>query len=230
VDGQYQAEGPDGKLGTADDEFDPNNPASHPTGDRSVTYAGAKLWHDADADGIVDGKEDRNGNAIYESNGGDGIPNNRDDETDFLDADTDDDGLSDGFEYNLIADDLNIFQNNGKFYIRPDDPDSDDDGLPDGLELGAQVPIPPMGGNKGTDITKTFSYQLEGMGSPANRLCFIKDLEPRSITDPCAVDTNYNDNDDGEEDPNANGRKDSGETDPGIGFISYRAPLRISGR
>ena len=123
-----------------------------------------------------------------------------------LDADTDDDGLSDG------AEDAN---HDGKWTATlgttgtpglgetdPNNPDTDGDGLQDGTEMGVTEPIPagvsaggiPFGG---TDIET-----------------FVPDADPTTKTDPLDRDTDDGGVSDGVEDTDLNGRVDNGERDP----------------
>ncbi len=104
--------------------------------------------------------------------------------TDPLDDDVDDDGLLDGRE------DANA---NGVVDPRETeatDADSDHDGLRDGIERGLAVP-------QGQDT-----------------VAFQADADPGTSTDPLSADTDGGGRADGDEDANANGRIDSGETDP----------------
>jgi len=73
--GKYEPAGEDGILGTADDEYDPNNPASHPECNFYLPYIESASWHDANCNGVPDAQEDLNLNGIYEPELG---------ETDFL--------------------------------------------------------------------------------------------------------------------------------------------------
>ena len=105
------------------------------------------------------------------------------------DADTDDDGITDGEE------DLNF---NGIIESNETDPcesDTDKDGIQDGTERG---------------------YTLGDIGPDTDTALFQADMDPSTETDPLDDDS---DNDallDGEEDLNRNGRVDAGETDPGF--------------
>jgi hypothetical protein len=106
-----------------------------------------------------------------------------------LDADNDDDGISDGEESNIHATD-------------PNDPDTDRDGLNDGLELGNDQPVA-AGLSDGTGI----SYS----GTAPS---WTIDSDPTSTTDPLDSDTDRGGVSDGIEDANHNGNVDMGETDP----------------
>lgn len=154
---------------------------------------------------------------------GDGVPDREeaDLKTDPFDADTDDDGLSDGQECGRFN--LRDF----KFYMQdtnlnPTNPDSDGDGLPDGLELGVTVPVMGKGNTKGTDLDATFTCMTEFpvVQIKRTRICFISDKDPLSITDPGNWDSNGDGLSDGYQDANANGKADPGETDPAAGLAS----------
>lgn len=126
---------------------------------------------------------------------GDELTNEQEDElgTDPLDADTDDDGLSDGDE---IGDDA--FYDEGE-ETDPLDADTDDDGIQDGTELGT----------------------VDGVGDPdddgpmkgTNTEVFVPDGMPESTTDPLDPDSDLDGVDDGDEDLNGNGEVDDGESD-----------------
>ncbi|MCB9779001.1 MAG: OmpA family protein [Alphaproteobacteria bacterium] len=107
--------------------------------------------------------------------------------TDPDDADTDDDGLSDGDEVHgtgLLS---------GYAPTDPLDCDSDDDGLSDGLEVGVVTPL---------DDTDTSSD------------CWSPDRDPGTTTDPNDADTDGDGLSDGEEDRDGDGLVDPWETDP----------------
>jgi hypothetical protein len=111
--------------------------------------------------------------------------------TDSLDRDSDDDGLSDGEE------DLN---HNGlveAYELDPNNPDADGDGIPDGVELGRVAGVASLPGIRGTD--------------PAR---FSGDTDSSTQTNPVVADTDGDGLQDGEEDKNANGRVDLDEADP----------------
>ncbi len=103
------------------------------------------------------------------------------------DQDSDDDGVIDGDEPSYDVD------TDGDGLVNVLDPDSDDDGLFDGLELGLACSLPATDVSKGQCDT---------------------DLDPASTTDPLVADTDGGTVDDGDEDANANGKVDAGETDP----------------
>ena len=103
------------------------------------------------------------------------------------DADTDEDGISDGVE------DTN---RNGTVDLGETDPcdsDSDGDGIQDGTESGVTL------AHIGTNTDTTY---------------FIPDADPLTITDPLRDDSDGDGRKDGEEDKNHNGKVDPGETDP----------------
>jgi hypothetical protein len=107
--------------------------------------------------------------------------------TDPLDADTDDDGILDGWE------DAN---HNGLVDPGETDPcnaDTDGDGIQDGTELG---------------------YTLGDIGPDTDTAVFQPDLDLSTTTDPLNPDTDGDGISDGEEDTNHNGRVDPGESDP----------------
>ncbi|MCP4030971.1 MAG: LamG domain-containing protein, partial [Herbaspirillum sp.] len=121
---------------------------------------------------------------------GDGIPDGAENRicTDAYDADTDDDGISDGNE------DMN---RNGKTDTDETDPcsaDTDGDGVQDGTEIGMTAPD--------TSDTDT------GI--------FIADENPSSVTDPLKKDCDGDGLPNGYEDANFNGKYEPelGETDP----------------
>jgi len=114
-----------------------------------------------------------------------------------LDADTDDDGLSDGTEDS----NSNGFVDLGE--TDPNNPDTDGDLLTDGLESGTTVPLIPD-----TDL------------SAGN---FTPDLDPNSTTFPAVADTDGGGTIDGLEDVNRNGRVDAGEQNPGNRFDDDRS-------
>lgn len=122
---------------------------------------------------------------------GDGLPDSLENTTctDPNDADTDDDGVLDGWE------DLNL---NGVVDHDETDPcntDTDNDGIQDGTELG---------------------YTLDNIGPDTDTSIFQPDLDPTSTTDPLNNDTDGDGLLDGEEDANHNGRVDEGESDPTV--------------
>ncbi|BBO68368.1 hypothetical protein DSCA_22980 [Desulfosarcina alkanivorans] len=113
----------------------------------------------------------------------------------FNDADSDDDGITDGAEdanHNGTVDDGET---------DPCDMDSDDDGLQDGTEIGITA---------------------NDVGPDTNLTVFIEDADPDTRTDPLDGDSDDDGISDGEEDSNHNGALDDGETDP---IVSNRPKL-----
>ena len=107
--------------------------------------------------------------------------------TDYLDTDTDDDGISDGIE------DIN---HNGVVDSDETNPclvDSDGDGIQDGTELG---------------------YTLADIGADTDTGVFIPDADSSTTTDPTDSDSDDDGYTDGQEDLNFNGSVDFGEADP----------------
>lgn len=116
--------------------------------------------------------------------------------TNHLDADTDDDGISDGVE------DANQNGTLDSTETDPTNPDTDSDGLTDGLELGNTAPVADPDGSGpmlGTDTTST-NYKV--------------DADPSTTTSPLLTDTDTDTLDDSTEDLNKDGKVDQTETDP----------------
>ncbi|MGC4093037.1 MAG: Ig-like domain-containing protein [Polyangiaceae bacterium] len=107
--------------------------------------------------------------------------------TDPRDADTDDDGILDGAEPSPGTD------TDGDGLINARDPDSDNDGILDGTETGVTTP------SSATDTTKGH---------------FVPDADPTTTTNPLDPDTDHGGVRDGSEDPNHNGKIDTGERNP----------------
>jgi hypothetical protein len=103
------------------------------------------------------------------------------------DADTDDDGVTDGAEPSWSTD------SDGDGLVNAVDYDSDDDALPDGLETGLTTP------SAATDTTRGF---------------FIADTHPGTTTLPLAADSDGGGAPDGVEDADSDGAVDPTETDP----------------
>jgi outer membrane protein OmpA-like peptidoglycan-associated protein len=126
-------------------------------------------------------------------------------DTDPLDLDTDDDGLSDGTE------DANLDGITQATETDPGNADTDGDGIDDGVESGVTSGIADPDGAgpiEGTDVS------------------FVGDADPSTTTDPLDTDTDADGIDDGVEDANQDGQTlntiggtggaaGSGETDPG---------------
>ncbi|WNG55016.1 OmpA family protein [Archangium gephyra] len=156
---------------------------------------------DTDGGGVPDGVEDANHNGVVDpgetnpldpaddkDTDKDGIPDVREVELglDPNDNDTDNDGVPDGQD--------GITDTDGDGLIDALDPDSDNDGIKDGTELGVTRANAPAGTN---------------LDSPN----FVPDEDPTTTTNPKKADSDDDGLKDGEEDKNANGRLDSGETD-----------------
>lgn len=233
----------DGRVNYETGESDPNDASSTPG--HNSAYA-----IDSDCDGLMDWEEDKNRNGLFEPLGTDGWPGTADDETDFLDGDTDDDGLSDYTERLLGT--------------SPIDADSDDDGLPDGLEMGVTSIVEISGnrytftggegeiyiGSRGTEYShlspptpsvppKFLFYHpehlyqeitVDGKEYPILRNCFIPDEYPSSRTDPLSKDTNWDGISDGISDDNHNGMVDPTEVDPSFGFAVKKKKYSVWSR
>jgi hypothetical protein len=142
------------------------------------------LTDDSDNDGLKDNVELADGTLP-------GYPTNTPEEpnkTNFLDADTDDDGILDGNE------DINMNQMLDRGETNPVVLDTDLDGLTDGKEVGLAEP---EGGGAGTNMDK-----------------FEADEDPTTRTDPLDRDTDEDGWLDSTEDANMNGQRDGDETDP----------------
>jgi hypothetical protein len=190
----------DGRIDASAGETDPTDPDSRPEGD----------FLDSDHDGLSDLMEELLG-------------------TDPLDADTDDDGLSDGDEVNIYG-------------TLPNNPDSDGDGLPDGLEVGRVTKVlgpdgledgvaDGQGGwtpNDGTyvciagllnqPLSPQFEFIPYSQENGEMRSCWIPDEDPATITNPLRPDTDLDGIWESEEDLNNNGRVDNGESDACFGI------------
>lgn len=157
---------------------------------------------DSDGGGVFDGIEDANGNGRQDP--GESDPTNPSDDfdrdrdgiddatevligTDPADADSDDDGVTDGLDGTVDTD--------GDGLIDALDPDSDNDGILDGTESGVTL---------GTVSADTDVH------SPN----FVPDRDPTTQTDPKDPDTDGDGLPDGDEDRNRNGRVDAGESSP----------------
>jgi cysteine-rich repeat protein len=154
---------------------------------------------DTDGGGIADGVEDRNHNGRRD--GSETDPNVRsDDDTDrdgvvdadeaplgtsATDADSDDDGLSDG-EERAGSGSLAAYG-----FTDPTNPDTDNDGLWDGQEAGISAGFP-----------------------DTNSSLFRPDTQPGTRTNPRDADTDDDGLADGAEDVDQDGRFDAGETNP----------------
>jgi hypothetical protein len=155
---------------------------------QELTLGTDRYAADTDGDGIDDADEIGN-DASLDSG-----------DTDPLDADSDNDGLSDGAEL-LGADN----QPASGDETDPLNGDSDSDGLSDGLELGITTEIA-EGISSGSDAV---SYTGTDVSSPN----FLIDTDQGSKTDPLDADTDKDGLSDGLEDADRNGRVND-ETDP----------------
>ncbi len=140
---------------------------------------------DTDEDGIIDIIEERS-------------------QTDPNDADSDDDGISDGEE------DINHDGFRDETETSAWNADSDNDGVQDGTEAGVVDPVPDPDGD-GPIVATLIEY-------------FIPDSDPTTTTDPLDLDTDGDGISDGDEDINHNGRVDSGETDPNVSNSPNQPP------
>ncbi|NNE60937.1 MAG: hypothetical protein HKN35_08590, partial [Woeseia sp.] len=203
------------------------------------------LTADADGDGITDQNDAANNDpcspnpfnsACGIDSDGDGIANNVElaNGTDPNDADTDNDGLSDGLELGA-----NGIQDAGETSAL--DADTDDDGIVDGVELGANGVRDPgetdpldfdsdddgLGDGLESGIAAGASGGVsDGNATPYAGTAggFVGDAAPGSTTNPLAADTDGDGINDGVEDANQDGATvntiggtgtdGSGETDP----------------
>jgi outer membrane protein OmpA-like peptidoglycan-associated protein len=175
------------------------------------------LDRDSDNGGVDDGAEDTNKNGAVDAGeidpevGGDDaapLDSDGDDLTDEEelregsdpnDADTDDDGVVDGFEHNWNLD------TDGDGLINVLDPDSDNEGLTDGLERGVTA----ANRHPDTDV------------SAGN---FVPDTDGTTATSQLLADTDNGGVSDFAEDPDGDGRVDAGERDPDDFFDDDDAP------
>ena len=130
--------------------------------------------------------------------------------TDPLDADTDDDGLSDGDEGAVIP--TNSIFSASIFATDPTNVDTDGDNLQDGQELGVDTGIP-------GDVSECTGVAYAGTDPSV----FTPDectegATGEENTDPANMDTDGDSFLDGEEDLNANGCFDLGESNPTVGL------------
>ena len=181
---------------------------------------------DSDADGLLDGTEAGVTSPLPDTNVGagnfvaDADPGTM---TEPWDADTDDDGLPDGFidgfpssSRSMVdaigspfeGEDLNL---DGAFDFvtetSPIDSDTDNDGVRDGVEQGIIFP-----GALGPDgqVDPASGGVQDGTGGSV----LFFDLDETTITDPLDGDSDEDGLSESQEDGNANGRKDPAETDP----------------
>jgi hypothetical protein len=187
---------------------------------------------DADCDGLLDAREDLNGNGVWDKDLG---------ETDFQNPDSDGDGLTDGEEVLhtgkvgalLARTDIKV-----RFPDRfdPLNPDSDGDCLPDGLEAGVtgeemtalfdsvkkkkwRYEFTPICADI---LSKNYVTMLENAipydDSPPSlyNVRGIYDMDPATVTDPTSDDTDGDGMMDGHEDFNFNGRVDVKDGEEGV--------------
>jgi uncharacterized repeat protein (TIGR01451 family)/MYXO-CTERM domain-containing protein len=192
-------------LDCSDPATDASKNRCIPDADKGMTTT-SPIDPDTDDGGVSDGSEDTNKNGSIDT--GEGDPNDPTDDTniedtdgdglsddfetqigsDPKDADSDDDGVTDGQEANPAED------TDGDGSINVLDPDSDNDGLFDGTELGFDC------SNSATDASKNN--------------CVADADNGMTTTSPLNPDTDGGGVPDGVEDPNHNGTIDSGEGDP----------------
>jgi len=173
-----------------------------------AVFSSPAMAADSDSDGIDDNIEQTVTGTDYldPDTDNDGILDGSEDvdkdgvldvtETSPKDADTDDDGLSDGEE------DVNKNGIVDPTETDPMDADSDDDALFDGQEMGRTAGIP-----GGTSSPSGIPYA----GTYSS---WVPDSDPFTHTDPLDPDTDKDGLADGDEDTNHNGRVDPGETNP----------------
>ncbi len=176
----------------------------HFDGDPSNTTG--VLSRDTDRGGVIDGSEDGNLNGVVGVSEID--PNVKEDDNEAIDADGD--GLSDALETRLGSSSLDTDSDDdgvldgaeanpsddadGDGQLNINDPDADNDGIFDGTELGLDC------ANADTDVAQGHCVEDADMGA--------------TKTNPLLTDTDFGGRSDGVEDVNANGKVDSGETDP----------------
>ncbi|MBN2861736.1 MAG: T9SS type A sorting domain-containing protein [Bacteroidales bacterium] len=121
-------------------------------------------------------------------------------ETNPVDADTDDDGLKDGEE---DLDDDGVLDASD---TDPKDSDTDSDGLNDGLEKGRSSAVT-GGTSEGSNVINRVSYSGTAAG-------WTPDADPSTVTDPRDADTDNDGLPDGTEDADHDGLVDAAESDP----------------
>ncbi|OGH69571.1 MAG: hypothetical protein A3C90_02530 [Candidatus Magasanikbacteria bacterium RIFCSPHIGHO2_02_FULL_51_14] len=126
------------------DIFEPNGPDGNPLtlGDNETDWLDPDTDNDGRYDCAAPGSEDQNNNGIFEPAGFDEDLCTDDDETNPLIADTDGDGLTDGYELGMTAPENPLFS--AENFVPDDDPsttscpnkaDTDDDGVGDATDL-----------------------------------------------------------------------------------------------
>ena len=147
---------------------------------------------DTDDDGLDDGAEDADADGAWD-------PDEL--ETDATNPDTDGDDLLDGPDIAGCTDPL--------------DDDTDDDGLLDGVELLDLGTDPCSLDTDGDGLSDGLESGLAApQGDDTDPAVFVADVDPSTVTDPLATDTDGGSVDDNEEDANGNGAVDVGERDP----------------
>jgi uncharacterized repeat protein (TIGR01451 family) len=119
---------------------------------------------------------------------------------DCADPDDDDDGLLDIAEAAKGTDPL--------------DADTDDDGISDGKEVNVYGSDPMNIDTDGDGVADGTEVGVVEPLPDTDPDVFVADTDPGSVTNPVRADTDGDGLADGEEDKNANGRLDEGETDP----------------
>lgn len=233
-DGQYDADGIDGTIGTEDDEYDPNDYSSKPAGDHCI------LAIDSDSDGLSDQLESEAGT----------YPD---------DADSDNDGLKDGDEvwgFINARGEVDHLPLTSQWARRPTDPlkpDSDGDGLPDGLEMGMTVTGESysnpgendyntkwyadtynvnddwiMGNTSEEDILKYIPENYKPGGNYIKKDTFVAVPQGAiiNVTDPWCIDSDHDGTLDYNEDKDQDGvyEPTQSETDPSRGLVNLPPP------
>lgn len=188
-------------------------------GDEVNEYDTDPLNRDSDGDQLTDGAEVLNLTEATNPNSadtdGDGIGDKVEvDPTcllDARDADSDNDGLTDGQEDNSNK---NCVYEPVYDETDPLDDDSDEDGLEDGPERQTTLTNPLKLDSDGDGVQDgTELGTVAPQGDNTNLSIFQPDLDPVTTTNPLKADTDGDALSDGAEDENANGRQDAGEPD-----------------
>ncbi len=181
-----------------------------PDGDAGATTT-SPINPDSDGGGVSDGSEDANLNGAIDAGETDPTAGHGDD--DLLNADDDNDGLSNDLEIFLGSD--------------PNDADSDDDGVLDGNEANPSDDVD--GDNKPNIVDEDADGDGLFDGTELGLDCSNGDTDlskgncipdadnGATTTDPFNADTDGGSVPDGTEDANHNGTVDPGETDPNDG-------------
>jgi outer membrane protein OmpA-like peptidoglycan-associated protein len=204
------AQGPDQEEGTGDADKDgiPNfvDPVDDPPENLDYDGDGLKNTEEEEVTGTNPYDPDTDGDGLDDKTEWEGP-------TDPLDADCDDDGLPDGEE--------GLEDTDGDGLIHAWDPDSDDDGIFDGTERGKTEPI----ADKVVVAENGKTYTAAGTSLAKKN--FRADVDPTTMTDHTAADSDGDGADDGAEDPNHNGKVDVGEMDPLDGENAGLTPAKI---